>query len=185
LGKIKDCYLFTNAAGKNGDVVVGEDLLIAIVNPAKVDRLNKGRVYAFRSNSSLSAGKKGIKENYLNNQLLWTYSLPFNDLSAPALAADKTLYFCAGKRLYALNVVNGEEKWTLPLLNVVSPPVVEKASRRIYASSSDDRFFAVNSAGRMIWERILDGPIKHAPLADPDGYLYVATDRGTLYKIKG
>jgi outer membrane protein assembly factor BamB len=160
LGELKNCHL-----------MIGKDeQLIVVANPAKLDRLNKGRTFAFQSTG--------------DDRPQWTHSLPYNDLSAPALAADGTLYFCAGKRLYAVDTGNGEQKWYLPLLNVVSPPAVDAAGGRIYAGSSNGRLFAASPAGRMIWERELDGAIEHAPLVGPDGHLYVTTNKGTLYKIK-
>ncbi|MEW6425799.1 MAG: PQQ-binding-like beta-propeller repeat protein [Bacillota bacterium] len=184
LGDLKQCHL-----------VMGKDeRLIVVANPAKVDRFNKGKIYAFRGatggdgdlDGSGSRNRNGGENADWNEhgRPLWTFSLPYDDLSAPAPAADGTLYFCAAKKVFALATDNGLLKWELPLLNVVSPPAVDGAGGRIYAGSSDGRLFAVSPAGRMIWERELDGAIDRAPLSGPDGYLYVATNKGTLYKIK-
>ncbi|MDQ0285900.1 outer membrane protein assembly factor BamB [Desulfofundulus luciae] len=35
----------------------------------------------------------------------------------------------------------------------------------------------------MIWDLELDGAVDRPPLVGPDGYLYIVTDKGSLYKI--
>ncbi|MGQ9826137.1 MAG: outer membrane protein assembly factor BamB family protein, partial [Desulfotomaculales bacterium] len=134
-----------------------------------VDRINKGAIYAFAG-----GGRSGEPR--------WAFRLPKDDLSAPAIAKDGTLYFVSGGRLYALDAENGRLKWELPLLNLSSPPAVDEARGLVFALGSDGRLFAVSREGRMVWETMLDGGASQPPLAGPDA-LYVATDRGTLYRL--
>jgi len=115
----------------------------------------------------------------------WQYTLKTTtELSVPVLYKNKILYLTGGNSLYALNADNGSIIWEEPLLNLVSPPVVDPQTERIYAGSSDGDFFAVNQSGRMVWDRTLDGSIDRAPLVGSDGFLYVFTQKGSLYKIR-
>ncbi|HHW44695.1 MAG TPA: PQQ-binding-like beta-propeller repeat protein [Desulfotomaculum sp.] len=162
-------YWLANA--KEVHLVVKEGTLYATVNPSRMDRLNRGKVYAFRPED--------------NGQPAWSYSLNFDDLTGPVLSMDNTLYFSAGKRIYALNGHTGTELWSQQLLDLNSPPAVDSNKKLIFAGTSDKRLLAINDQGRLIWDLELDGAISRAPLVGPDGYLYVVTDRGSLYKIEG
>lgn len=163
LGDLKSCRLAA-AAGPGG-----KETLFVVANPAKVDRMNKGTIYAFAG-----GGRSGEPR--------WAFRLPKDDLSAPAIAKDGTLYFVSGGRLYALDAENGRLKWELPLLNLSSPPAVDEARGLVFALGSDGRLFAVSREGRMAWETMLDGGASQPPLAGPDA-LYVLTDKGTLYRL--
>ncbi len=133
--------------------------------------LKTGKVYSFRI-------EKGSSPE-------WQYTLnTTTDLSVPVLYENKILYLTGGNKLYALNPNNGSIIWEDPLLNLVSPPVVDPQTQRIYAGSSDGDLFAVNQSGRMVWDRTLDGAIDRVPLVGPDGFLYVFTQKGSLYKIR-
>ncbi|NHM28260.1 PQQ-binding-like beta-propeller repeat protein [Desulfofundulus sp. TPOSR] len=159
LGEIKEVHL----------VPGGDGVLYATVNPSKLDKLNKGKVYAFRPEDS--------------GRPAWSQTIPFDDLTAPVLSPDKTLYFTAGGRIYALDAQTGQQKWYQPLLNLISAPAVDGRRDRIYAGTSDKRLLAVGAGGRLIWDLELDGAVSRPPLVGPDGYLYVVTAKGSLYKI--
>ncbi|OPX94827.1 MAG: outer membrane biogenesis protein BamB [Pelotomaculum sp. PtaB.Bin104] len=160
LGEIKGANLVT---GKDGRIY-------ATVNPKKIDRSNKGAVYAFDSEGDGSP--------------LWSHRLECDDLTAPTLSEHGLLYFCAGERLYALNQDDGTEAWYQILTKAISRPSVDESSRRVYLGTEDNRLLAVSSLGRLDWELTLDGKVSMQPLVVPGGYLYVVTDAGILYKIK-
>ncbi|PKM76620.1 MAG: hypothetical protein CVU90_11755 [Firmicutes bacterium HGW-Firmicutes-15] len=133
-------------------------------------KLKTGKVYSFQIENGRSPK--------------WQYTLnTTTELSAPVLY-NMILYLTGGNKLYALNADNGSIIWEDPLLNLVSPPVVDPQTERIYAGSSDGDLFAVNQSGRMVWDRTLDSAIDRAPLVGPDGFLYVFTQKGSLYKIR-
>lgn len=160
LGDVKAANLVTGADGR----------LYVTVNPKKLDRQNRGKVYAFDS------GGAGIP--------LWNYSVAYNDLTAPTLSEHGQLYFCAGERLYALDQADGTEAWYEPLSKAISRPAVDDATGRLYLGTDDKRLLAVSPQGRLDWELALDGKVSWRPTVGPEGYLYVVTDAGTLYKIK-
>jgi len=156
---------------KTANLVTGKDgRLYVTVNPGKVDRQNRGKVYLFDSGGDGSP--------------LWSYSLAYDDLTAPTLSENGLLYFCAAERLYALNQTDGTEAWYEPLYKAISRPAVDAATGRLYLGTDDNRLLAVTSQGRLDWELTLDGKVSRLPLVGAGGYLYVVTDTGSLYKIK-
>ncbi len=159
LGDIKQAYLKMGPGGR----------LYATVSPKSVDRMNKGKVYCFSENSGARP--------------LWSCSIASNDLSPPSLCED-TLYLSAGKRVYAVNIETGAIIWDDPILNLVSPPAADCKTGRVYVGSSDNYVFVISPAGRSSWLSELDGPVTRTPYAGADGYLYVFTGKGSLYKIK-
>jgi len=146
-----------------------DDRLFATVSPKSVDRVNKGKVYCFSENSG--------------GRPLWSCSVAYNDLSPPALC-EETLYLSAGKKVFAVDTRTGSIIWDDPILNLVSPPAADCQTGRVYVGSSDNYLFVLSPAGRSNWLRELDGQVTRAPHIGADGYLYVFTDKGSLYKIK-
>ncbi len=133
-------------------------------------KLNQGRIYCF----AVSKGKSP----------LWQYDVRIEDnLTAPVLAGN-LFYTSGGSTLYALDAGTGSLKSENRLLDLGSPPAVDTAKSRIYAGSSKGVFYAVNSSGRLDWSRELEGAIEQAPLLSPDGFIYVCTQKGNLYKIR-
>jgi len=159
LGDIKGANLVNGADGR----------IYATVNPQKIDSLNKGRTLAF--------------DSYGDGSPLWSYRVGYDDLTAPTLSEHGLLYFCAGERLYAVNQDDGAEAWHQIFSKAVSRPSVDESSMRVYLGTGDKRLLAVNPLGRLDWDLALDGKVSMQPFAGPDGYLYVMTDAGTLYKI--
>lgn len=159
LGEVKDAQLVT---GKDGR-------LYATVNPNKTGRAKYGTVYAFDSN---------------NGKLLWSYKTNYNNLTAPTVSAQGLLYFCAEEGLFALNEADGKEAWSQKFLKVISPPAVDESSGRVYLGTKDKRLLAVTPAGRLDWDLDLGANVSKPPLVGPDGFIYVVTDAGVLYKIK-
>lgn len=160
LGDIKTVNLATGLDGR----------LYVTVNPSKIDCLNRGKVYVFDS--------KG------DGRPLWEYSVNNNNLTAPTPSAHGLLYFCAGNILFTLNQADGKEAWRQPLYKAVTQPAVDEVSRRVYLGTDDNRLLAVNPQGRLDWDLTLDGKASCRPLLGQGGVLYVATDKGSLYKIK-
>ncbi|OPX89538.1 PQQ-binding-like beta-propeller repeat protein [Pelotomaculum sp. PtaB.Bin117] len=168
-GKIFWRYSLGDIKGAN--LVTGKDgLIYATVNPQKIDRLNKGMVYAF--------GSKG------DGKPRWSYQVAFDGLTAPTISEHGLLYFSAGGRLYALNQDDGTEVWHQNINEAISRPSVDENSKRVYVGTEDKRLLAVTPLGRFDWDFSLDGKVSMQPLAGPGGYLYVTTDAGSIYKIK-
>jgi outer membrane protein assembly factor BamB len=133
-------------------------------------KLNQGRIYCFDRNN----GKKP----------LWQYNVKITDtLTAPVLS-NGLLYVIGGNNIYILDADTGILKYENQLANLVSVPAVDENSKRVYAGSSKGLLYAIGSNGRLDWHRELEGDIETAPLLGPDGYIYVCTQKGNLYKIR-
>jgi len=181
-GKDKSSLIAVNGEGRvlwrywlgevsSANLVTGSEGIVYLsVNPNKIDDLNKGRIYAFDSSGD---GKP-----------LWSYSLPYNNLTAPTPTSHGLVYFCAGERLVVLNQADGREAGWQKFYKAISRPAVDEVSRRIYLGTEDNRLVAVSPQLRLEWDMELDGKVSQRPLTGPDGYIYVVTDTGTMYKIK-
>ena len=133
-------------------------------------KLNQGRIYCFDRNS----GKKP----------LWQYNVKVTDtLTAPVLSKG-LVYFVGGSNIYVLNADTGTLKFENRLSNLVSVPAIDENSKRVYVGSSKGTLYAIGSNGRLDWSRELEGAIEQAPLLGADGYIYVCTQKGNLYKIR-
>lgn len=165
--------------------------LYVVTNPAKLDRNTSGKVQCFNK----ATGKEH-----------WTFSLKADDLSKITFGDAQTLYLTSGHKLYSVDTEDGEQKWSLPLLNVSSGVAVDQARQRLYAGSTDGRIFCVSQAGRLVWDKEIDkttnqqlhedggimidtgkdekDTISRAPILLPDSGILVITDKGVLLKFK-
>lgn len=149
--------------------VAPDGQLYAAANPSKLDRLNRGKIYAFGS------GDEG--------RLHWIYSIALNDITRPVVTGHGMLYFCASEQLFVIDIEHGQEVWRQTLSKAASRPAVTPGGERIYLGTSDGRLLAVSQQGRLVWDLTLDGAVTQSPFIGPDGYIYVITDKGSLYKI--
>ena len=94
------------------------------------------------------------------------------------------LYVIGGNNIYGLDAGTGILKYENRPADLVSVPAVDEKNKRIYAGSSKGLLYAIGSNGRLDWSRELEGAIEQAPLLGADGYIYVCTQKGNLYKIR-
>lgn len=160
LGEIKDVGLTTSPDGN----------LYVTANPDRLDKYNKGKVYMFEPDT--------------NGSPAWTYTVSLEGLTSPTVTPGGQLYFCAREYLFMLDASDGKEIWRHKLLEAKSQPAVDENSKRIYLGTDDERLLAVSSQGRLLWDIDLEGNVVGPPLAAAGGEIYVATDKGILYKIK-
>jgi len=159
LGALKQAFLLTGADGT---------VFIAAENK-KAAQYNKGRVCSFAPNST---------------QPQWQTIISDNNFLGLARSAAGSLYLTMKGEMYALDAKTGALLWKSPYDKLASPPATDNKTGRVYAGCSDGRLIAVGPTGRMDWDLSLDGAISRTPLIDAEGFLYVATDNGNLYKIK-
>jgi outer membrane protein assembly factor BamB len=85
-------------------------------------------------------------------------------------------------RLTALNALDGNQRWQIPLGGPVVPPIV--AGDLVYTASEDRRLVVLSVAtGDKVLEIALPGKIRVAP-ALARNTLFLGTDEGRLYAIK-
>jgi len=158
---------------KDADLLQGNDGRVYAVASLKKGgqgkNKDKGRVYAFDSRDG--------------REPLWKAALNCDRIAGAALSTD-TLYLTVEGHIYALDTRSGKILWDKKFLDVASPPAVDYRTGFFYLGCSDGRLIAVDHQSKRIrWSLTLEGAITSAPLITPDGCLYVATDKGKLYKI--
>ncbi len=159
LGGLNKAYI---AAGSDGTVFLAGE-------PTTINQVNHDLVYSFAPNSSQPQWQTSIDEN-----------INFLGLS---LATSGSLYLALAGKIYALDAKTGAIKWNVLFTDLTSPVAVDNQTGYIYAGCSDGRLIAVDPTGKLAWELSLDASISRTPLVGTDGFLYVATDSGNLYKV--
>lgn len=154
----------------------------------------KGKVYVSanykknKASKSKSSGKflpaKILCFNYNSDKPVWEQSFKDDKKASPTVLNSDTVYATVYSEINAFQAGSGSLLWTDRLYKLTSPVAVSPVSGRIYAGNSKGSLYALNSSGRMIWERQLDGNIERAPLITSDGTLYVLTSKGSLYKMQ-
>lgn len=155
---------------KSANLMFGpDDDVYVTVNPAKVSLVSSGAVYVFDVDG--------------NGKPLWSYRLQSAKLSAPTPTRHNQLYFMDGDVLYALDQSTGKEIWSNNLPKTNARPAVDETSKRVYVGGDKNQLIALRSDGRVDWWLDLGGKLAMTPLLAPDGYIYVPTEKGDVYKI--
>jgi outer membrane protein assembly factor BamB len=112
--------------------------------------------------------------------MLWGHDVGFPVVEPPAVEGD-SVYFTAGTTLYALNRLDGTQRWTLDAHAVTSAPVVSDG--QVVFGAQDGSIRSVDAtSGEIRWVFESDSPTLAAP-ALVGGVVYVGGRDGTLYAI--
>lgn len=106
--------------------------------------------------------------------------------TAPAIAADGTVYFGCHYYLYALRP-SGEVRWRfqagLGRVKIFSSPVVGKTGN-IFFGTQGKRLFALNPNGEAIWNIETEADNDSTPAVGPNGIVYFGSDDGKLRAVR-
>jgi outer membrane protein assembly factor BamB len=111
----------------------------------------------------------------------WSYSTGTYEGSAPAVAADGTIYAGLSTSLIAFNP-DGSIQWAFPAGDNVKSPLVG-SDGTIYAGSSDGMLYAIQPNGVLKWTFSTGSWIQAAPAIAEDGTLYIGSSDGFFYAI--
>lgn len=112
--------------------------------------------------------------------LLWGHDVGFPVIEPPAVDGD-SVYFTAGTTVYALNRLDGTQRWTLDAHAVTSAPVATDG--RVIFGAQDGSVRSIDAAsGELGWVFESDSPTMAMP-AIVDGVVYAGGRDGTLYAI--
>lgn len=166
LGDVLSAWLYPDGQGK---VYLTTTIKPNQSGSKKNSKLNNGYIYCFERD-----GKRP----------LWQTNIKIaNTLSQPVFSTDGTLYCTTTDHLFAINSVNGQLIWDNVFPALTSPPGVDDQKDRIYVGTSEENLLAISKQGSYIWTRKLEGAIEMRPYPN-DGYIYVQTKKGNLFKIK-
>ena len=155
---------FTPAVGKDGTIYVAFDKLYAISPNGVVKWKASIRGY--------------IPTLDYNKERIYT-------MASMLIGYNSTIF------LYALNAVNGHVIWkTIIGGNGTFIPAVDKNGyiylTNFYARNDSGYLFCISPDGEIIWRFKLDGGgTIQPPVIGKDGTIYVGTDKGIVYAIKG
>ena len=114
----------------------------------------------------------------------WVFTTPDWVDSAPAVAADGTVYFgCWDGNLYALRP-DGTKKWTYQAAGFVSSSPAIGADGTIYFGSSGGNLYAVNPDGTLRWTFPTADWVDSSPAVGPDGTIYFGSWDYTFYAVR-
>ncbi len=105
--------------------------------------------------------------------------------SSPAVGPDGTIYVgCVDGFLYALNPLNGGEKWRFNALGFITSSPAIGADGTIYVGSSAGILFAINPEnGTRRWAFTAGDRIDSSPAIAADGTIYFGSDDQNLYAV--
>lgn len=119
-----------------------------------------------------------------NGNIKWQKE--FNVFSKPAIGTDGTIYAgSTNNYLYALDPDNGIEIWKYstggPILSC--PKIIEGERDIIITGSDDNKVYAFNSFGDIIWSHQLTEKIRSSAAIGPDGTIYIGCHDKCLHSF--
>lgn len=120
-------------------------------------------------------------------KLAWKHvtDMSADNPSSPAVK-DGVVYFCSGRRLYAVNADTGSLRWRYPAsesltASIRSSPLV--GDGLVYFGAGDGRLYAVTTEeGSLAWSLGTRRSISSSPVL-VDGVIYVGSDSEELYAL--
>lgn len=112
--------------------------------------------------------------------LAWSRAL---ETASPLLAADGSLYFVAGGRIHALNVLDGADRWSVPVDAAITAPLGSDGGL-LFAIAAPGEALAFRAAdGQLVWRRPLGAGSSHAVAPGGEGALYFSLDDSRLIAV--
>lgn len=108
-----------------------------------------------------------------------------NNPTSPSVA-DGVAYFCAGRRIHAVNVDSGSLRWSYPAegtltAGIKSTPLIGKDL--IYVGAGDGRLYAITkNTGKLAWSFTTKGIMNSSPVLAEDT-IFVGSSDDSLYAL--
>lgn len=114
----------------------------------------------------------------------WSYASAASIfVSAPAIAADGTVYFgIEANSLYALHA-DGTLRWVFQTGGPVFSSPALGADGTVYIGCSDNSMYAVNPDGTQRWAYATGGAIQSSPAVGADGVVYFGSEDHSVYAV--
>lgn len=124
---------------------------------------------------------------YPDGTVKWRFPTARRATSA-SISADGTVYvgsFDNQGHLYALDP-QGKLVWQVQLSASISLPPVIRPDGVLYAFNIDDKLFAIDVDGTILWHRDRHGPVRESvPAITGDGFLFFLANDSKLYLLAG
>lgn len=186
------CSVFVTQSGVAAPAFKNPDELILKEPPIPGSETVEPTNFDSGLNWSMYKGSKGCT-GYTDEKLHYPLKLSWkflaqiysNNPSSPAVA-DGVVYFCTGRRIYAVNTATGTLRWHYPkfspLTSVIkSSPLV--GENLVYFGGGDGRLYAIKkSSGDLAWTFMTDGTMSSSPIMS-NGVIYVGSTDNNLYAL--
>lgn len=122
--------------------------------------------------------------------VIWERNLEAGEVNATPVLADGTVYVGDGSmradegRLYALDPLSGETKWSVAINAPVTGGAVVDEDGVVYVAAGSDRA-AYLPDGTQRWRTQINPSPNYASPTFADGYVYFAADSGRVIRIRG
>jgi outer membrane protein assembly factor BamB len=117
-------------------------------------------------------------------KIRWALETDGDADTGPALLADGTIVFAAGRMVYGATP-RGQVAWRFAAKRkVFAAPAVDD-SGRVFVASQDHHLYALGSDHRAIWSVDLDFDVDGAPVVGDDQGVFVGTDGGEIVRLDG
>lgn len=142
--------------------------------PSAPGALDDRRVYIpLRSNVVVALDRE-------TGVLTWSRAI---ETTSPLLAVDDSLYVVAGGRIHALNVLDGADRWSVPVDATITAPLASD-NGSLFAIAAPGEALALRAAdGQRVWRRPLGAASSHAAAPGGDGALYFSLGDGRLVAL--
>jgi outer membrane protein assembly factor BamB len=132
---------------------------------------------------TIYTGGDGVYAVWPDGTLRWRFTTPEPVRTAPALAADGTVYAgCLDDALYALGP-DGSKLWEFRSGGDIESSPAIGPDGTIYFGSDDGMLYALGRDGSVQWKVMTRGDVRSSPALGPDGIIYVGSHDHHLYAI--
>jgi outer membrane protein assembly factor BamB len=117
-------------------------------------------------------------------KVLWALDTDGDADTGPAISADGTVVFAAGRMVYGVSR-HGQVIWRFAAKRkVFSAPAID-ASGRVFVASQDHHVYALGADHRAIWSVDLGADVDGAPAVGDDQGVFVGTDGDEIVRLDG
>jgi outer membrane protein assembly factor BamB len=116
-----------------------------------------------------------------NDVQIWDVQLDGDNVSAPAVGPDGTVYVGAGSSIEAINPDSGAVKWRAGVGGAVQTTPAVGPDGTVYAGSENGLFTAVTAGGATKWQVQTGGAVRSSAAVGSDGAVYFGSGDGTFY----
>lgn len=105
------------------------------------------------------------------------------ETTAPLLAANGSLYLVQEGRIHALDVLNGSDRWSVPIEGTITAPLVWDSGWLIAIAEPGNALAFRAADGHLLWRQTLGAASVHSPVPGGDAALYFSLTDGRLVAL--
>jgi outer membrane protein assembly factor BamB len=119
-----------------------------------------------------------------SGKVIWSLETDGDADTGPAIAADGTIVFAAGRMVYGVTR-RGQVAWRFAAKRKVFAAPAVDGSGRVFVASQDHHVYALGAEHRAIWSVDLGADVDGAPAIGDDEGVFVGTDGDEIVRLDG